>query len=1167
MPLVYITPLFTKLLIEASYKKPVVLIFEKYNKTYSTGQIVSPIDDWICQCLLSTSSAILTRKNNKFTTHRVRIIISGRNPLPQPNNAWESLIQSKPDCFKKAYLNTFKESESKAYLRLLDQKKFDTLGASELKKYLQTGKGHSRYLELLFENRQHLSESVEANKNKYMAQLFLDGFSEDQKQILQIIACCRWLDRQLIQEVIIPIIKQKNLPSRILQQNPQGTSFEIPIFEWIIRQHFITFQDNRYCLHGLVRDVLRQVLFQEERELFYKVNSQLAYYFKERADNLQQGKPQFTKYDDAEWCGYIGEMLYHACFAQDPHYQPWFIYHLFASIYRRQKLIIKTAFHAIQAEYDLAYHPLLQRPTQLFLQRLEFVIKYDWVAFELNHGTYYGKYGARIEAAVQLIKNQIGELPEGIGKVAALEFIVKNFPLNTKEKDKNEWKKQLRQAIERTAHKSDPDFSSRLFMQSVCWQAGHDEGALGWCDQALDYKSDDANAWYKRGQILQEQADDLKDHRNIRAATEQYKQAVESYNKALEIQSYDHRYLQAKGQALSELGNMLADQTADAAVSSSCSYNDESCQTLRSSEILMKAAYFRQAHECYTSALSYRPDDGSLKQKKKQAEEDCQAAIDAYTSMNKRESVDASQEDSSCTELIKKGDDVRCNEKNFKDKDPEQCTEEINDAIELYNQAIWKKPDYPLAWYSRGLAYAKRAQYQSDLKAQQREYRKAIEDYEKALSLKTDLAWAYYDMGLAYHSIAEAQEEQQLGPYEAQPELQLALEKLDQAIRIDPDYEDAWYGRGLTLIKLGRYEEATASYDKAIEYAERRTRQRGSRNGKRQPNDDGKLDRPVPRIAWYWFNRGNAYRENGDIEEAIASYQAAIQVGKDIYPDPYISLGNLLRDRVRNYGEAEKHLKTAEEILEDQLNKLSQDSYQTRYRKKELVCVYRSLAQADIQRTNGSHFRTYLRQAQDQLSDLRNFLPSSPGSSAAEDKFQQGLATEYFRLGEIYRQHAKLFSKGNQKARDYYQQALNIAPCLSEAFAAYYRLTMQQGADSDSSSKQPYKEAVKLIQETISAVQSYIERGFQVDSQYEYDLRKALLNCYAKIQSKDSQAYEKAKRIHAELNQNYAQLLKFDLEYSEVVSKLAQWEDRIFEDKSWITWQEEKYFAEAAQLM
>jgi tetratricopeptide (TPR) repeat protein len=40
---------------------------------------------------------------------------------------------------------------------------------------------------------------------------------------------------------------------------------------------------------------------------------------------------------------------------------------------------------------------------------------------------------------------------------------------------------------------------------------------------------------------------------------------------------------------------------------------------------------------------------------------------------------------------------------------------------------------------------------------------------------------------------------------------------IDKAIEFKPDYHEAWNNRGSVLGYLGRFEEAIASYDKALE--------------------------------------------------------------------------------------------------------------------------------------------------------------------------------------------------------------------------------------------------------------------------------------------------------------------------------------------------------------
>ncbi|NEP44870.1 MAG: hypothetical protein F6K35_38890, partial [Okeania sp. SIO2H7] len=44
-----------------------------------------------------------------------------------------------------------------------------------------------------------------------------------------------------------------------------------------------------------------------------------------------------------------------------------------------------------------------------------------------------------------------------------------------------------------------------------------------------------------------------------------------------------------------------------------------------------------------------------------------------------------------------------------------------------------------------------------------------------------------------------------------------ALSSLDQALKVDPEFVDAWRSRGNVLRDLGRMDEANASWEKAKE--------------------------------------------------------------------------------------------------------------------------------------------------------------------------------------------------------------------------------------------------------------------------------------------------------------------------------------------------------------
>ncbi|MBI5886727.1 MAG: tetratricopeptide repeat protein [Deltaproteobacteria bacterium] len=112
-------------------------------------------------------------------------------------------------------------------------------------------------------------------------------------------------------------------------------------------------------------------------------------------------------------------------------------------------------------------------------------------------------------------------------------------------------------------------------------------------------------------------------------------------------------------------------------------------------------------------------------------------------------------------------------------------------AIKDYNKTISLKPDYAEAYHFRGVAYANKDQYD-----------KAIKDYNKAISLKPDYAEAYYVRGNAYYM------KDQYGK---------AIEDFNKAISLKPDYGLAYFGRGLAYSMKREYKKAIADSKKACE--------------------------------------------------------------------------------------------------------------------------------------------------------------------------------------------------------------------------------------------------------------------------------------------------------------------------------------------------------------
>ncbi|MEH2038945.1 MAG: tetratricopeptide repeat protein [Nostoc sp.] len=122
------------------------------------------------------------------------------------------------------------------------------------------------------------------------------------------------------------------------------------------------------------------------------------------------------------------------------------------------------------------------------------------------------------------------------------------------------------------------------------------------------------------------------------------------------------------------------------------------------------------------------------------------------------------------------------------------------------------------------------------------EYEAAIASYDQALKLKPDYQEAWYDRGYALGKLVRFEE---------------AIASYDQALKFQPDYHQAWYNRGIALDDLGRFEEAIASYDQALKIK--------------------------PDYHQAWYNRGNALGKLGRFEEAIASYDQALKIKPDYH--------------------------------------------------------------------------------------------------------------------------------------------------------------------------------------------------------------------------------------------------------------------------------------------
>ena len=167
------------------------------------------------------------------------------------------------------------------------------------------------------------------------------------------------------------------------------------------------------------------------------------------------------------------------------------------------------------------------------------------------------------------------------------------------------------------------------------------------------------------------------------------------------------------------------------------------------------------------------------------------------------------------------------------------------------------------------------------------EYEEAVAAFDEAIKLNPDFEEAWYARGLALSW---------------QEEYQAAVASFDKATEINPNFYQAWRERGEALYMLKRYPDALASFDKAIALNSQDSVLYMLRGQLLE-----ELERYAEAVDAYsqaikikphpfaYNNRGNARSDLGEYKEAIADYNRAIKIKPD-YAEAYNNRGNARSD-------------------------------------------------------------------------------------------------------------------------------------------------------------------------------------------------------------------------------------------------------------------------------
>ena len=162
---------------------------------------------------------------------------------------------------------------------------------------------------------------------------------------------------------------------------------------------------------------------------------------------------------------------------------------------------------------------------------------------------------------------------------------------------------------------------------------------------------------------------------------------------------------------------------------------------------------------------------------------------------------------------------------------------------------------------------------------------KALQYLNEAIKLKPDYAEAYNNRGNVYGDLGQHKQ---------------AIEDYNEAIRLKPDYAMAYNNRGVTYRDFGQNQRAIEDYNEAIRL---------------NPND-----------AMAYNNRGVTYRDLGQNQQAIENYNEAIRLKPD-YAMAYSNRG----DAYLAHGDKESGCRDAQKACELENCKLLESANGKKY--------------------------------------------------------------------------------------------------------------------------------------------------------------------------------------------------------------------------------------------
>jgi tetratricopeptide (TPR) repeat protein len=382
--------------------------------TYEEAQ--SYLDHWLWRYLVEDTA---------LASASVRIVVVGRKSL-QADEGWRKLNQDRELLFETDLIR-FDRGETAEYLKKIGFKNAEK--PNDLNKIYKVTQGLPYYLNWVREQHEKGRTLDFSRGNQEIAELLFQRLDPQRRKILQVVACCRWFDSELIRH----LLKQEKLGLSINTDEVENC------LEWLKSSDFVELTKGHYRLDDVARDVFRKYYFYDDQNQFRKTNAILADYFYQKANECVDPQDLLPDcYEDEDWQRPMCESLYYGLFGKGKAGLRQYIDTFFISVYLQQTDIFLAPFSFIFPDINEQNEneSLIPRETEKFLKKTKKALTIGWIFLSRLPKNYKIKFegenipseeeleilSKQIEASNQAILQYAGELKDGLGKCLGLIY-------------------------------------------------------------------------------------------------------------------------------------------------------------------------------------------------------------------------------------------------------------------------------------------------------------------------------------------------------------------------------------------------------------------------------------------------------------------------------------------------------------------------------------------------------------------------------------------------------------------------------------------------------------------------------------------------------------------------------------------------------------------------